>query len=78
MRWVKRVLGSDAVYEGLVVAWILASPLAIKDWVQGFEDPVSWAAFIAGVLGVVVGWLVVAPYDFARRRPELPQKPSLD
>jgi membrane protein YdbS with pleckstrin-like domain len=76
MQRVKRILTSDAVYEGLVVAWILASPLAIKDWVQGLEDPITWAAFIAGVIGVIVGWLVVAPHDFAQRRPEVPQKPS--
>jgi len=76
MWWVKRIFASDALYEGLVIAWILASPLAIKQWVQGLEDPVSWAAFVAGVIGVIVGWVVVAPYDFARRRAEAPRKPS--
>lgn len=67
MVWLKRGLRSDAFYELLVIAWILASPLAIARWVERFEDPVGWAAFIAGVLGVVVGWLVVAPYQQTKR-----------
>jgi hypothetical protein len=45
--------------EALAVIWIVASPLAISSWVEGFEDPVGWAAFIAGVLGVLVGWLAI-------------------
>jgi len=58
----------DAAFELMVIVWIMASPIAIAHWVSGFEDPSSWAAFIAGVLGVLVGWIVIAPYDFARRR----------
>jgi len=61
MAWLKRGVQSDVLYEVLVIIWIVASPLAIAHWVEGFEEPVSWAAFIAGVLGVLVGWLVVAP-----------------
>jgi hypothetical protein len=68
MGWLRRGLFSDTVYELLVIVWVLASPLAIARWVDGFEDPVSWAAFIAGVLGVLVGWLAVAPYELAKRR----------
>jgi hypothetical protein len=64
---VKRTVGSDVVYELLVIAWIAASPLAIARWVEGFEDPVTWAAFIAGVIGVLVGWIVVAPYQWRKR-----------
>ena len=67
MSWIRRAVRSDLVYELLVLVWILASPLAIARWVDGFEDPVGWAAFIAGVIGVIVGWLVVAPYETARR-----------
>jgi purine-cytosine permease-like protein len=62
MDWLRKGLRSDALYEILVITWIVASPLAIARWVDRFEDPVSWAAFIAGVIGVLVGWLVVAPY----------------
>lgn len=62
MDWLRKGLRSDALYEILVITWIVASPLAISRWVDRFEDPVSWAAFIAGVIGVFVGWLVVAPY----------------
>jgi hypothetical protein len=68
MSWFKRLLASDPLYELLVVTWIAASPLAISRWVQGFEDPVTWAAFAAGVIGVLVGWLVVAPYQQSKRR----------
>ena len=71
MAWLKRVLGSDPVYELLIITWILASPVAIAHWVQGLEDPVTWAAFAAGVIGVIVGWLVVAPYQQDKRRREL-------
>ena len=65
--WMKRTGASDMVYELLVIIWIAVSPLAITRWVEGFEDPVGWAAFIAGVIGVLVGWLVVAPYQFRKR-----------
>jgi hypothetical protein len=68
MGWIRRGLFSDVVYELLVIAWIVASPLAIARWVDGFEDPVGWAAFVAGVLGVLVGWLAVAPYELTKRR----------
>ena len=64
---------SDVLYEVLVITWIVASPLAISRWVEGFEDPVSWAAFTAGVLGVIVGWLIVAPYQQAKRTSQLPK-----
>jgi hypothetical protein len=67
MGWLRRGLHSDTLYELLVIAWILASPLAIARWVEGFDDPVGWAAFIAGVIGVVVGWLVVAPYQYRKQ-----------
>ena len=67
LRWMKRAIESDMVYELLVIAWIAASPLAITRWVEGFDDPVGWAAFIAGVIGVLVGWLVVAPYQLRKR-----------
>jgi hypothetical protein len=67
MGWVRRALGSGVVFELLVIAWIVASPLAIADWVRGLEDPTSWAAFIAGVIGVLVGWLAVAPHEQAKR-----------
>ncbi len=59
---------ADVVYEGLVVLWIVASPIAISGWVQGMEDPTTWAAFTAGVIGVLVGWLIVAPQQAARAR----------
>jgi len=58
----------DAAYELMVILWIVASPVVIARWVTGLEDPVSWAAFIAGVIGVLVGWVVVAPYDLAKRQ----------
>ena len=67
MDWLRRGVHSDTVYELLVITWIVASPLAIARWVEGFEDPVGWAAFIAGVIGVLVGWLVVAPYLRAKQ-----------
>jgi hypothetical protein len=67
MAWVKRALRSNTVFELLVIAWIVASPLAIERWVKGLEDEVTWAAFIAGVIGVLVGWLAVAPHEHAKR-----------
>jgi hypothetical protein len=70
MGWLKRLLASDPLYELLVITWIVASPIAIARWVQGLEDPVTWAAFAAGVIGVLVGWLVVAPYQQTKRRLE--------
>jgi hypothetical protein len=66
----RRALASDDVYELLIVAWIAASPYAIARWVDGFPDATAWAAFIAGVLGVLVGWVAVAPYHFSRRAPD--------
>ena len=68
MEWLRRGFRSDALYEVLVIAWIVASPLAIARWVEGFEDPVTWAAFIAGVIGVLVGWIAVAPYQARKRQ----------
>jgi hypothetical protein len=67
MEWLSRALRSNTVFELLVIAWIVASPLAIARWVEGLEDPITWAAFIAGVIGVLVGWLAVAPHEFAKR-----------
>lgn len=67
MGWIKRMVRSDLVYELLVVVWIVASPLAIARWVADMEDPVTWAAFGAGVIGVLVGWLIVAPQQAAKR-----------
>ncbi|HLY39312.1 MAG TPA: hypothetical protein VKU61_14805 [Candidatus Binatia bacterium] len=72
MEWLKRGFRSDALYELLVITWIVASPLAIARWVERFDDPVSWAAFIAGVIGVIVGWLIVAPYQDAKNRSKPP------
>jgi hypothetical protein len=68
LRRAAAVLRSDLLYEVLVLVWVVASPLAIARWVEGFEDPVTWAAFMAGVIGVFVGWLVVAPYQNAKAR----------
>jgi len=68
MPWLKRALRSKLIFEVLVIVWIVASPLAIADWVKGLEDPVSWAAFIAGVIGVLVGWLAVAPHEAAKQQ----------
>ncbi len=56
----------DVVYELLVIVWIVLSPLAIARWVSRMDDQVTWAAFAAGVLGVLVGWLVVAPQQLAK------------
>jgi hypothetical protein len=67
MGWVKRALRSDVVLEVLIIAWIVASPLAIEQWVKGLDDEVTWAAFVAGVIGVLVGWLAVAPHELAKR-----------
>ena len=67
MEWLKRALRSNTLFESLVIAWIVASPLAIARWVADLEDPVTWAAFSAGVIGVIVGWLVVAPQQAAKR-----------
>jgi hypothetical protein len=68
LRRARAVLHSDLLYEVLVLVWVAGSPLAIARWVDGFEDPVSWAAFVAGVIGVFVGWLIVAPYQTAKAR----------
>jgi hypothetical protein len=67
MEWLRRGIRSDVFYELLVITWIVASPLAISRWVAGFDDPVTWAAFVAGVLGVLVGYLIVAPYQRTKR-----------
>jgi uncharacterized membrane protein HdeD (DUF308 family) len=66
MARVRRVLESDDLYELMIMVWIVAGPLAIAGWVQQLPEPAAWAAFISGVIGVLVGWLVVAPYR-ARR-----------
>jgi purine-cytosine permease-like protein len=68
LRRARTLLNSDLLYEVLVLIWVALSPLAIARWVDGFEDPVSWAAFVAGVIGVFVGWLIVAPYQTAKAR----------
>jgi hypothetical protein len=67
-----RLLRSNVLFETLVIVWVMASPLAIQEWVRGFEEPVAWAAFIAGVLGVLVGWLAVAPYQTGRQAARRP------
>jgi len=72
MEWLRRARRSDNVYEALVVVWMLGSPLAIARWVEGMEDPVTWAAFIAGVIGILVGWLAVAPQQLAKRQRSRP------
>ena len=76
MEWLRPGLRSDVLHELLVIIWIVASPLAIGRWVQGFEDPVGWAAFMAGVLGVLVGWLIVAPYQQAKQTAQRTEPPS--
>jgi hypothetical protein len=58
----------DFVYELMVIVWIAASPLAISQWVARLDDPTSWAAFTGGVIGVLVGWLIVAPHQAAKHR----------
>lgn len=77
-RRIQQVL--DGAYEAMVIVWIVLSPIAIARWTLGFEDQPTWAAFTAGVLGVVVGWLVVAPQqqrkrEAARRAAEEPSEP---
>jgi hypothetical protein len=68
MDWLRRALHSDDLYEFLIVLWMAASPFAIARWVSEFPDRVEWAAFIGGVIGVLVGWLVIGPYYFGRGR----------
>ena len=60
------LLESDDLYELMIMVWIIAGPLAIARLVDGLPEPAAWAAFIAGVIGVLVGWLAVRPY-VARR-----------
>ena len=57
----------DGAYELMVIVWIVASPIAIARWTARFDDQPTWAAFTAGVLGVVVGWLIVAPQQQRKR-----------
>jgi hypothetical protein len=64
---IRQVFGSDDVYELMIVSWVAASPFAIARWVADFPEPVPWAAFIAGVIGLFVGWLVVAPHHLDKR-----------
>jgi purine-cytosine permease-like protein len=68
MDWLKRAAASDGLYELLVIIWIAASPAVIARWVEGFQDPTSWAAFIAGVVGVLMGWLIVAPQQQSKQK----------
>ena len=75
MEWVKRGIKSDGVFETLVIIWMVAGPIAIAGWVEGMEDAVTWAAFIAGVIGVAVGWFAIAPYQHAKLHPT-PRRPS--
>ncbi len=63
---VRAVVTSDDAYELMIMVWIVAGPLAISRWVQELPEPAAWSAFIAGVIGVLLGWLVIAPYH-ARR-----------
>ena len=63
---VTRLLGSDDAYELMLLVWVFTGPLAIARWVDGLPEPAAWAGFIAGVIGILLGWLVVAPYR-ARR-----------
>jgi hypothetical protein len=78
MEWVKRGLNSDGVFEVLVIIWIVAGPIAIAGWVEGMEDAVTWAAFIAGVIGVAVGWFAIAPYQQSKLEPKPKQPLGLD
>ena len=57
---------SNDLYELMIMVWIIAGPLAIARLVEGMPEAAAWAAFSAGVIGVLVGWLAVAPYQ-ARR-----------
>jgi hypothetical protein len=63
---VKRVLESDDLYELMIMVWIVAGPLAIARLVVDLPEPAAWAGFICGGIGVLVGWLAVAPHH-ARR-----------
>ena len=63
----RRVLESDDVVRLMIVVWLITGPLAISRWVDGLPHAAGWAAFIAGGIGVLVGWLALAPYH-ARRR----------
>ena len=75
MDFLRRVLHSDDLYEFLIVLWIAASPFAIARWVSEFPDRFEWAAFIGGVIGVLVGWLAIGPYHFGRT-PEREREPG--
>ena len=57
----------DGAYEAMVILWILLSPIAIVRWTSRFEDHATWAAFAAGLFGVILGWLVVAPQQERKR-----------
>jgi hypothetical protein len=59
---VKTLLESDDLYELMIMVWIVAGPLAIARLVVDLPEPAAWAGFICGVIGVLVGWLAVAPY----------------
>jgi hypothetical protein len=65
---VRRLLESDDLYELMIMVWIVAGPLAIARLVVGLPEPAAWAAFISGVIGVLVGWLALAPHHARRRR----------
>jgi hypothetical protein len=64
---VRSVLESDDSYELMLMVWIVTGPLAISRWVDGLPHAAAWSAFIAGVIGVLVGWLVVAPHHSRKR-----------
>ena len=63
----RNLLASDELVRLMIVVWLVTGPLAISRWVDGLPHAAGWAAFIAGTIGVLVGWLAVAPYH-ARRR----------
>jgi hypothetical protein len=63
----RTVLESDDLYELMIMVWIVAGPLAIARLVEGMPEAAAWAAFASGVIGVLVGWLAIGPYQAARR-----------
>ena len=64
----RHVLESDDLYELMIMVWIVTGPLAVARLVEGLPDATAWAAFVSGVIGVLVGWLAIAPHQARRAR----------